>query len=130
VPLGWEHQKRLARLTGIVVDLADIPNAGSYDDSGAQATNGYLVELQAEIARVFSPGGDLAVEFERLFPAGTTIPPQTRAAAMAGWLKAVLATDAYEASQVDAAPAEKSRKLTIGFRAGQPLVEELPASAD
>lgn len=131
VPLGWEQKKKLARLTGLVVDVSRSPSAGSMDPGDRAALAAYLREIEQEILGSFAEGGALAAEFMRLFQSERPVPPQAKAAAIGGWLKEVLAADAHE---VEAAPVippqELSRKVSVGFKLRSPIVREATDSGD
>jgi len=129
MPLGWEQRKRLGRLGAVVDQIAQLPDGGGGGQEGDRdAIAAYLNELGAAIADSISEGGDLALEFERLFGSGHTLPPQTRAAAIAGWLGDVLAADEQEVAQAQAdslVPPAVARKVSIGFKVRSPIVREL-----
>jgi hypothetical protein len=125
VPLGWEQKKKLARLTGLVIDLS---RAGVGPDPRERAgLAAYVREIEGEIGGAFAEGGDLQVEFDRLFRRKhDEVPPQAKAAAIGGWLKEVLAADARE---VELAPPlqlqeQLARKVSLGFKLRSPVVRD------
>jgi hypothetical protein len=126
MPLAWEQKKKLARLTGVMVEIARIPAAGGGGPEDNDAVGSYLDELGAEVGGAFSPDGDLAQEFDRLFQRDRSLPPQIRAAAVAGWLKELLAADAHDAAELEGSmlPDELSRKVSVGFKLRSPIVRD------
>jgi hypothetical protein len=126
--LGWEQRRRLSRVGAVVDRIARLPDGAVGAGEGDRAAVGaYLDELGSQISGSLSEGGELAVEFERLLGPARTLPPQTRAAAIAGWLGDVLAADEQEAAEARTetlVPTQLSRKVSIGFKVRSPIVRE------
>jgi hypothetical protein len=124
MPLGWEHRKRLARLTGLLVDLAA---AAAPAPAGHEGLAALVDAVEEQVRSAFSPDGELADEFARLFGPARGMSPALRAAALGGWLKEVLAADAREAQAAEAfrlPPPEASRKVSLGFKLRSPLTRD------
>jgi hypothetical protein len=125
MPLGWDQKKKLARLTGLVVDISRSPAAGSPDPADREALSDYLSMIEQAIAASFAEGGALAEEFSQLFVKAEGVPPQAKAAAIGGWLRELLIADAHEAELVPSAPLQElSRMVSIGFKLRSPIVRE------
>jgi hypothetical protein len=127
--LEWDDRKRLLRMHGIADELltsarAGAPAGGALDrqlDTVAQEVHMLLLDTD----------GPAADEFERLVlhGAGDDSPPDVRAAALVGWLKAGLAGESMEA-QLQADEKQRSaqkpvgRKQSIGFKIRSPVTRE------
>jgi hypothetical protein len=117
--LAWGERKRLMRLTGLADELLNstrIPR----DQAGAEALDAEIDAVVGEVHAVLRDSDSkLSDEFERIVARADEMrPPDLRAAALAGWLRAEIHIESLDEARVqmgvsDGAP---RRKLTIGFR--------------
>jgi len=137
MPLSWEEAKRLARLHGIADELLASAR-GSRDEQIVGAVDRQLGAVAQEVhALLVETEPPLAEEFQRVVLAnpGGPLPPEVRAASLAGWLSAALATQSLEEKAKQEASVEmpRRRKQTIGFKIRAPVTraesERLPGSS-
>lgn len=107
------------RLTGIADELVNATQMPR-DQAGLVALDAEIDALLNEVHALFSESdAKLALEFERVVArCDNARPPDLRAAALAGWLRAeihVLTLDEARA-QSGVTEGEPRRKVTIGFR--------------
>jgi hypothetical protein len=131
MPLAWGDAKRLARLHGIANELL-VSARGSSIDAVAKGIERQLVTIGAEVRDLLEASDEqMADEFERvvLGDPANLLPPEVRAAAMAGWLNSALAVESIEemarkdvqAEAAAAAPPARWRKQTVGFKIRTPV---------
>jgi hypothetical protein len=140
VALEWDDRKRLLRMHGIADELLTSARGGSGTGAARGAFDRQLDTVAQEVhLLLLDTDGPAADEFERvvLQGAGDESPPEVRAAALVGWLKAGLAGETMEAqrqSEETQRSAQKpvGRKQSIGFKIRSPVTrEKVPeASAD
>lgn len=123
--LSWGDAKRLARLHGIADELLRSARA-STEPEIAEAVDRQLSAIGHEIVALLeATDARVAEEFHRvvLGRSGGPLPPEVRAATMAGWLKAALGTESLEekARQNAAGEEPRRRKQTIGFKIRRPI---------
>ena len=125
--LSWEDAKHLARLHGIADELLTSARSSrepAIDDAVDRQLHAVADEVHALLADTDPPMAD---EFQRIVLGnpGGPLPPEVRAASMAGWLNAALATQSLEekARQEVQATTEsvRRRKQTIGFKIRAPV---------
>lgn len=134
MPLPWEATSRLMRLLGMTEELLASYRTGA---DGPLPSAGPLQVIVDEAQQILSLSDEaLAREFERvaLGAAEKSGRPDLEVAAVAGWLKAMLGTQAMDA-QRSAAPEpppegeQRRRKQTIGFKLRSPITREPEAAA-
>jgi hypothetical protein len=132
--LEWDDRKRLLRMHGVADELLTSARAGA----SAGALDRQLDTVAQEVHMLLlDTDGSAANEFERvvLQGSGDDSPPDVRAAALVGWLKADLAGEAIEAQQ-QAEEKQRSaqkpvgRKQSIGFKIRSPVTREKAAEAE
>lgn len=130
--LEWEDRKRLLRMHGIADELLTSARAGVGAASARDAVDRQLDAVAQEVHLVLlDTDGPAADEFERvvLQGGGDDSPPEVRAAAIVGWLKAGLAGETMEA-QLQTEEKQRSaqkpvgRKQSIGFKIRSPVTRE------
>ena len=117
--LAWGERKRLMRLTGLSDELLNATRIPR-DQAGLEALGVELDSIVGEVGELLADAdGRLAAEFERVVVRrDEPRPPDLRAAALAGWLRAELAVESLDEarSQQEEQLDSLRRKLTIGFR--------------
>ena len=130
--LEWDDRKRLLRMHGIADELLTSARAGTGAGNAKGAFDRQLDTVAQEVHMLLlDTDGPAADEFERvvLQGGGDEPPPEVRAAALVGWLKAGLAGEALEAQQ-QAEETQRSaqkpvgRKQSIGFKIRSPVTRE------
>jgi hypothetical protein len=130
--LEWDDRKRLLRMHGIADELLASARAGIAAGPAKAAMDRQLDTIAQEVHMLLlDTDGPAADEFERvvLQGAGDDSPPDVRAAALVGWLKAGLAGETMEA-QRQAEEKQPSvhkpvgRKQSIGFKIRSPVTRE------
>jgi hypothetical protein len=125
--LSWEARTRLHRLTGMAEELLTTARRGGGDgDSVGRELDFLMGEVRMTLA-LDDP--DAAAEFEHVVvgPKRGELPPEVRAAELAGWLKAALAVEAMTAQravQEASAPPPLRRKQTLGFKLRSPITRD------
>jgi len=118
--LAWGERKRLMRITGLADELLNATRIPR-DQAGFQALDGEIDALMGEVHALLSDSdGKLAAEFDRMVVRSDDVrPPDLRAAALAGWLRAEIHVESLDEArtQMGVTEGEPRRKLTIGFRA-------------
>ena len=117
--LAWGERKRLLRITGLADELLTATRIPR-EAAGLQALDREIDALTAEAhALLLDSDARLADEFERIVirPAEAR-PPDLRAAALAGWLRAEIHVENLDEAraQMGVTDGEPRRKLTFGFR--------------
>jgi hypothetical protein len=122
--LEWDDRKRLLRMHGIADELLTSARAGVGTGSGRVPLDRQLDAVAQEVHMLLlDTDGPAADEFERvvLQAGGDDSPPEVRAAALVGWLKAGLTGETLEAQQ-QAEEKQRTvqrpvgRKQSIGFK--------------
>jgi hypothetical protein len=117
--LTWGERKRLMRLTGLADELLNSTRIGR-DEAGALALDAELDALMSEVHAVLRESdAKLSDEFERIVVrVDQARPPDVRAAALAGWLRAQVHIESLDEARTQMGMDDGSlrRKLTIGFR--------------
>lgn len=121
------------RLAATADELASCARAAREDDvrTGVRAQ---LAQLAEEVrATVADADAELEQEFRRVVsPASPDVPAEVHAAALVGWLKGTLGTQALDEKregEVAQRAAPRGRKHTLGFKLRSPVTRE-PAAAD
>ena len=119
MPLAWGERKRLIRLTGLADELLNATRIPR-DQDGFQALDAEINALVDEVHGVLRDSdGKLADEFERIVARTPEArPPDLRAAALAGWLRAEIHVESLDEARAQTREPDNAgrRKLTIGFR--------------
>jgi len=117
--LAWGERKRLMRITGLADELLNATRIPR-DQESFQALNGEIDALMGEVHALLSDSdAKLAAEFERMVLRSDEVrPPDLRAAALAGWLRAEIHVESLDEArtQMGVTDEEPRRKLTLGFR--------------
>ena len=117
--LAWGERKRLMRITGLADELLNATRIPR-DQSGFQALDGEIDALMGEVHALLGDSeAKLAAEFDRMVVRSDEVrPPDLRAAALAGWLRAEIHVESLDEArtQMGVTDGEPRRKLTIGFR--------------
>ena len=108
------------RLTGLADELLNSTRMPR-DQAGAQALDNEIDAVVGEVHAVLRDSdAKLSAEFERIVArADESRPPDLRAAALAGWLRAEIHIESLDEARVQMGVADgepQRRKLTIGFR--------------
>src|SRR5688500_4502954 len=123
--LSADARDRLHRLTGMADELLTTARRGV---AGEEAVRGELDFLMGEVRMTLAlDDPDAAAEFEHVVVGSKRgeVPPEVRAAELAGWLKAALAVEAMAAQRAaQPAPQPRGRKQTIGFKLRSPITRE------
>lgn len=130
MPLLWDATTKLIRLQGVAEELLASAR-GTSDPRVAEAVDAQLGAIVQETHTVLALSDDsLAAEFERMvrrIPA-ESVPPELRAAALVGWLRAELNVNTLEHQRAAVMHREAEepvrRKHTIGFKIRSPLTRE------
>jgi hypothetical protein len=130
--LEWDDRKRLLRMHGIADELLTSARANVGAGSAKGALDRQLDTVAQEVHMLLlDTDGSAADEFERVVVqgAGDESPPEVRAAALVGWLKAGLAGETIEAQQQTDekqrnAQKPVGRKQSIGFKIRSPVTRE------
>ena len=121
--LTWGERKRLMRLTGLADELLNSTRIGR-DEAGALALDAELDAVMSEVHAVLRESDSkLSDEFERIVVrVDQARPPDVRAAALAGWLRAEVHIESLDEARTQMGVDDGSlrRKLTIGFRLRRP----------
>jgi hypothetical protein len=117
--LAWGERKRLMRLTGLADELLNATRIRR-DQDDVQALDGEIDALMGEVhALLGDSDAKLAAEFDRIVArSDDTRPPDLRAAALAGWLRAEIHVESLDEARIQMGVTDgpPRRKLTIGFR--------------
>ena len=117
--LAWGERKRLMRMTGLADELLNATRMPR-DSAGFQALDAEIDSLLAEVSSVLGESdARLSEEFQRIVIRPDDVrPPDLRAAALAGWLRAEVHVENLEEAraQMGVSDQEQKRRLTIGFR--------------
>jgi len=117
------------RLTGLADELLNATRM-SRDEPGFRALEGEIDGLMGEVHALLSESdSQLAAEFDRVVArSGDARPPDLRAAALAGWLRAEIHVEALDESrgQMGVTEGPARRKLTIGFRSRSQVAPPQP----
>jgi hypothetical protein len=117
--LAWGERKRLMRITGLADELLNATRIPR-DRESFQALDGEIDALIGEVHALLSDSdAKLAAEFERMVVRSDDVrPPDLRAAALAGWLRAEIHVESLDEArtQMGITEGELRRKLTLGFR--------------
>jgi hypothetical protein len=117
--LAWGERKRLMRITGLADELLNATRIPR-DQEGFQALHGEIDALMGEVHALLSDSdAKLAAEFERMVARSDDLrPPDLRAAALAGWLRAEIHVESLDEAriQMGVTEGEPRKKLTLGFR--------------
>lgn len=108
------------RITGLADELLNATRMPR-DPEGSQALHTEIDALMGEVHALLNDSdAKLAAEFERMVVRSDEVrPPDLRAAALAGWLRAEIHVESLDEArtQMDVTEGEERRKLTLGFRA-------------
>jgi hypothetical protein len=119
VPFSWSDTKRLLRLQGVAEELLALAPT-SQGHELREALDRQLGILTQEVHVLLAEANSaMADEFQRVVAMESgAVPPEIRAAALAGWLKASIAAESLEAkAEQEVANREpRRRKHTIGFK--------------
>lgn len=131
--LAWGERKRLIRLTGIADELLNATRIPR-DESDLEAVDNEIDAVVEEICAVLSDAdATLADEFRRVVVvrADDGRPPDLRAGAVAGWLRAEIYVEELDEQRVQAGKVDTPprRKLTIGFRTKSMVASPPPSDA-
>ena len=117
--LAWGERKLLMRFTGLADELLNATRIPR-DETGFHALDSEIDALTAEVHALLSESdAKLATEFERVVVRSDEArPPDLRAAALAGWLRAEVHVETLDdaLAQMGIPEGTPRRKLTIGFR--------------
>ena len=117
--LAWGERKRLLRITGLADELLNATRIPR-DAAGSQALDREIDSLMSEAhALLADSDARLASEFERIvIRSDEARPPDLRAAALAGWLRAEIHVENLDEAraQMGVTDGGARRKLTFGFR--------------
>jgi len=121
--LTWGERKRLMRLTGLAEEVLTATRMGR-DEAGARAVASEVDVLMGETAALLRESDRmLADEFERVVVrADDPRPPDVRAAALVGWLRAQVHVESLDEAREQMGMTDNGslkRKLTVGFRAAR-----------
>jgi hypothetical protein len=116
--LAWGERKRLMRLTALADELLTATRIPR-DPGGHEALGSELDSVVGEVRELLGDAdARLAGEFDRVVArADEPRPPDVRAAALAGWLRGVIAVESLDEARAQHEEQQGSfrRKLTIGF---------------
>ena len=117
--LAWGERKRLLRITGLADELLNATRIPR-DEAGSRALDREIDALMTEAHSLLADSdARLATEFERIvIRSDEPRPPDLRAAALAGWLRAEIHVENLDdaRAQMGVTDGESRRKLTFGFR--------------
>jgi hypothetical protein len=123
--LAWGERKRLMRLTGLADELLNATRIPR-DQAGFEALDGEIDALLGEVRALLDESdAKLAAEFDRVVVRSDDArPPDLRAAALAGWLRAEMHVETLDEARTQAGVGDEPprRKLTIGFRSRSQVV--------
>ena len=120
--MSWEGRARLQRLTGIADELLTATRVGAGEAPLVQRELDFLMNEIHMVLALDAP--DVAGEFDHVVRAREELPPQLRAAELAGWLKAQLAVESAAAQRAALLPPPERRKHTLGFKIRSPIERE------
>jgi hypothetical protein len=129
--LAWGERKRLIRLTGFADELLTATRIPR-DEGGIQALHDEIDAVTQEISELLEDSdATLAGEFRRVVVERPQDgrPPDLRAAAVAGWLRAQVYVEELDEKRAALGITEEPprRKLTIGFRSKSIVAPTPPA---
>jgi hypothetical protein len=117
--LAWGERKKLMRITGLADELLNATRLPR-DQASFQALDGEINALMGEVHALLTDSDPkLAAEFEKMVVRSDELrPPDLRAAALAGWLRAEIHVESLDEAriQMGVTDDEPRRKLTLGFR--------------
>lgn len=121
--LTWGERKRLMRLTGLAEEVLTATRMGR-DEAGTRAVASEVDVLMGETAALLRESDRLlADEFERVVVRADDLrPPDVRAAALVGWLRAQVHVESLDEAREQMGMTDNGslkRKLTVGFRAAR-----------
>ena len=117
--LAWGERKRLLRITGLADELLNATRIPR-DAAGSQALDREIDALMSEAHSLLADSdARLSSEFERIvIRPDDARPPDLRAAALAGWLRAEIHVENLDEARAQMGVTDDGprRKLTFGFR--------------
>lgn len=126
MPLGWDERMRLLRVVGLAEEVLGAAQA-SRDEAARAGLGDHIGFLMREVHAVLSASDAAAAdEFERIVMRGpeADIQPELHAAALVGWVKAELTTQALDEKHEEEVAARPRKKQTIGFKLRSPITRE------
>lgn len=131
--LAWGERKRLIRLTGLADELLNATRIPR-DERGLRALHDEIDAVVGEISDLLGESDALlADEFQRVVVVRSEDgrPPDLRAAAVAGWLRAQVYVEELDEKRAQLGMEEtpSRRKLTIGFRSKSMVASPPPSDA-
>lgn len=126
--ISWDGRKGLVRLAGIADELL-VSSRGAQTAEVDAALSRQLSALMQEVHGFLAEDDPVITdEFDRVVLSSDESPPELRAAALVGWLKAALVVESLEEEREEdstlGAKQSPRRKQTIGFRIRSPITRE------